>query len=438
MICDHKFYIFYIKFCILLCVRFHRKEMMFLKPGKFKNVAANIKNPLWGKYISRNENICKEKVDITSDFERDYNRILHCTAYRRLKHKTQVFFATNHDHICTRIEHVNHVAAVSYDIAKFMGLNTELSNAIAIGHDLGHAPFGHEGERILREIIKQEIKGTYWHEKNSLKFVDELETLTDETGNEENLNLTYAVRDGIISHCGEVDENSLFPRQDYIDLSRISRPNEYAPYTWEGCVVKISDKISYLGRDIEDALTLKILSAEKIEELKEIISEVATVNVENINNGFLMNKFTIDLCENSSVEEGLKFSDKFLHLLNSIKQFNYENIYNHKRLEAFKKYVRLIIKSIYNTLIDFYNGKNIFYELEKARKDYPNLIHSFKDWLIKYSFGEINALRPEIYKNKPIYNIDTKEGYVRAVVDYITGMTDNFAIKIFQELIKFE
>lgn len=411
---------------------------MFLQSDKFKKVAADAKNPLWNNYIARSENTYEEESELRSDFERDYNRILHCTAYRRLKHKTQVFFATNHDHICTRIEHVNHVAAVSYSIAKFMGLNTELSNAIAIGHDLGHSPFGHEGERILREIIKQEISGTYWHEKNSLKFVDELETLTDEMGNEQNLNLTYAVRDGIISHCGEVNETSLFPRQEYIDLNEISKPNEYAPYTWEGCVVKISDKISYLGRDIEDALTLKILSAEKIKELKEIISEVGTVNVENINNTFFMNKFTVDLCENSSVEEGLRFSDKYLHLLNSIKEFNYTNIYSHKRLEAFKKYVRIIIKSIYSTLIDFYNENNIFKELEMARKDYPNLIHSFKDWLIKYSFGVNNIFRPENYKNKPIYNIDSKEGYVRAVVDYITGMTDNFAIKIFQELIKFE
>lgn len=285
-----------------------------MQTGKFKKVAANIENPLWNNYISRNENIYEREIDIESDFERDYSKILHCTAYRRLKHKTQVFFATNHDHICTRIEHVNHVAAVSYSISKFMGLNTELSNAIAIGHDLGHAPFGHEGERILREVIKEEINGTYWHERNSLKFVDELETITDQMGNERNLNITYAVRDGIISHCGEVNESALFPRQEYIDLNEISRPNQYSPYTWEGCVVKISDKISYLGRDIEDALTLKILSIKKVEELKEIIGEYSNLNVENINNTFFMNKFTVDLCENSSIEEGLRFSDRCLQL----------------------------------------------------------------------------------------------------------------------------
>ncbi|MFL0251064.1 deoxyguanosinetriphosphate triphosphohydrolase family protein [Clostridium neuense] len=409
-----------------------------MQSGKFRRVAANNENPLWNNYVRRCEDAYGRSSEIVSDFEKDYSRILNCTAYRRLKHKTQVFFATNHDHICTRIEHVNHVAAVSYSIAKFMGLNTELSNAIAIGHDLGHAPFGHEGERILRDIIKKEISGTYWHEKNSLKFVDELETITDQMGNEENLNLTYAVRDGIISHCGEVNENSLFPRQEYIDLNEISRPNEYAPYTWEGCVVKISDKISYLGRDIEDALTLKILSIKKIKELKKMVSEFATVNVENINNTFFMNKFTIDLCENSSIEEGLRFSNKCLQLLNSIKEFNYENIYNNKRLQAFKEYVRLIIKSIYGVLINFYTDSNIFKELEAARRDYPNLIHSFKDWLIKYSISKDNILRPKNYNNKQIYNIDTKEGYTRAVVDYITGMTDNFAIKIFQELIKFE
>lgn len=409
-----------------------------MKEGKLREVASKVGNPLWENFIMRNEEIYHREYDIRSDFEKDYNSILHCTAYRRLKHKTQVFFATGHDHICTRIEHVNHVSAVSYNIANFLGLNTELANAIAIGHDLGHAPFGHEGERILRDIIKKEIDGTYWHEQNSLKFVDELETLPDPEGNEKNLNLTYAVRDGIISHCGEVNENAVYPREEFIDLKKISKPNEYSPYTWEGCVVKIADKISYLGRDIEDAITLKILADDKIKELKGIIGDVVNINAGNINNTFLMHDFTIDLCKNSSIKEGLRFSDKYLKLMNSIKQFNYDNIYNHKRLEFFKDYARLIIRSIFKTLKEFYSNKNIFDELEKARADYPNLIHSFKDWLGKYSFSSWKIERAANYKNKLIYNLNDEREYIRAVVDYITGMTDQYAIKIFEELIKFE
>jgi dGTPase len=188
-----------------------------------------------------------------------------------LKHKTQVFFATSNDHICTRLEHVNHVSSVSYTIADYLGLNTELTAAISIGHDLGHAPFGHVGERILEKILQDVIGDTFWHEGNSLRFADYYETLSDPEGYEQNLCLTYAVRDGIVCHCGEVDENALRPRDQIIDLYEIKKAGEYPPFSWEGCVVKIADKISYLGRDIEDAYTLGILTEAQKNELSKII-----------------------------------------------------------------------------------------------------------------------------------------------------------------------
>ncbi len=122
---------------------------------KFQEVAVNEQNSRWNEAISRRREIYKRADDIRTEFSRDYNRILHSTAYRRLKHKTQVFFATGHDHICTRIEHVNHVASVSNTIANYLGLNIELTNAIAVGHDLGHAPFGHQGEDVLAEITQK-------------------------------------------------------------------------------------------------------------------------------------------------------------------------------------------------------------------------------------------------------------------------------------------
>jgi dGTPase len=120
-----------------------------MQRGLFSKVSAHEGNPKWEQGISRMQPLYKKPNEIRSEFARDYNRILHCTAYRRLKHKTQVFFATSHDHVCTRIEHVTHVSSVSYTIANYLGLNTELTNAIAIGHDLGHAPFGHAGEKFL-------------------------------------------------------------------------------------------------------------------------------------------------------------------------------------------------------------------------------------------------------------------------------------------------
>ncbi|PJI06896.1 hypothetical protein CUB90_03000 [Clostridium sp. CT7] len=413
--------------------------MNIVQNGQFRKVGAYEENKLWQNFVKREEDLYGRHKDIRSEFEKDYDRILQCTAYRRLKHKTQVFFATNHDHVCTRIEHVNHVENVSYNIAKYLGLNTELTRAIAIGHDLGHAPFGHTGEGILKKIVEDEIGESYWHEKNSLKFVDSIETLQDQRGDEKNLNLTYAVRDGIINHCGEVDENVIKPRKEYIDLKTISRPNEYAPYTWEGCVVKISDKISYLGRDIEDAITLKILSPEKMKELTEIVGEASLVENGEINNTLLMHNFVIDLCENSIPEDGLKFSKNYIQLMNSIKKFNYDNIYGSKRLEFFRNYAALIIKSIYSVLMGFYFKGDIFSSMDKVEKCYPELVRSFKDWIKKYSYGEmpVELRKSQNWKNKNIYNLSSKRDYVRAVIDYITGMTDQYAIKIFNELIKF-
>ena len=207
----------------------------------FVNVRCDENNPKWENCIKR-ESSLYNRNGIRSEFERDYTRILHCEAYRRLKHKTQGFDAPQKDHICTRIEHVNHVASVSTTIAKHLGLNRELTEAIAIGHDIGHAPFGHTGEDILNKLISNQKEGInapkkFWHERNSLFFADFIETLQDPEGYGTNLDLTYAVRDGLICHCGEVDQQGLKPRDENIELYSIKRHGVVSPYTWEGCIV---------------------------------------------------------------------------------------------------------------------------------------------------------------------------------------------------------
>ena len=151
---------------------------------------------------SRGRDREEPECDIRPVFQRDRDRILHCKSFRRLKHKTQVFFNIDNDHICTRMEHVQHVESVSCTIAKYLGLNTDLTRAIAMGHDLGHAPFGHEGEVELTKIRKELGMDAFWHERNSLRIIEDIELLEDNNKNYQNLNLTYAVRDGIISHCG--------------------------------------------------------------------------------------------------------------------------------------------------------------------------------------------------------------------------------------------
>ena len=389
---------------------------------KFEKYAANENNPNWDKIISRQSPLYNRNNFMRSEFERDYTRIIHSTAYRRLKHKTQVFFSPENDHICTRIEHVTHVESISYTIAKNLGLNTELTKAIAVAHDVGHSPFGHEGEKILSEISNRDLGISFWHEKNGLELVDNIELLEDTERFKQNLDLTYAVRDGIISHCGEIDENCLKPRKEFIDLNDYKFPNQYAPYTWEGCVVKISDKISYLCRDIEDAITLKIF--------KDIPGEEDIINNTN-----LINNLIYDLCENSSPEKGLCLSENALNLMNRIKAFNYKYIYASDRIKPSTRYFRVVINEIYNLLKSMYDGQNTLNKLNDVSDIYPNLCKGFINFITDYyDFDNRENLR---LKNKVLFSIDNEKDFYKAIIYYISGMTDNFAISCYNEIIGF-
>lgn len=394
--------------------------------NEFEKYSANEKNPKWNNIIKREKEIYKRKNDIRSEFERDYTRILHCNAFRRLKHKTQVFFSPENDHICTRVEHVMHVESVSYTIAKYLGLNTELTKAIATGHDIGHSPFGHEGERILSQISEREIEEKFWHERNGLEFVDKIELLEDVSKNKQNLNLTYAVRDGIISHCGEIDENCIKPREKYIDLNDYKLPNQYAPYTWEGCVVKIADKISYLGRDIEDAITLGILD-EKLKNLYKSLNHQGTIN-----NTVIINNLILDLCENSSIERGLCFSEETFETLKNIKEFNYSNIYSNKKIAPSVRYFSIVLNEIYFVLKNTYDGRNTLNKIKMMKKIYPGVIDNFEQWIKGYW----NLKRNDENQNDIIVNIENEKEYSKAIIYYISGMTDKFAIDIYNKIIK--
>lgn len=387
------------------------------------NYAAKEENKNWENIISRKNKLYMRNNDIRSEFERDYTRIIHSTAFRRMKHKTQVFFTPQNDHICTRIEHVTHVESISYTIAKYLGLNTELTKAIATAHDIGHSPFGHKGEKILSEISQRDIGECFWHEKNGLDMVDKIELLEDPNGNRQNLNLTYAVRDGIISHCGEIDENKLKPRNEFINLEDYKKPNQFSPYTWEACVVKISDKISYLGRDIADAITFGILD-KNLEELYKILNYNRK---ETLNNTVIINDLIIDLCENSNPEDGLCFSEQMFNMINNLKKFNYEKIYTSEKLLAASNYFSLILNGIYNLL------KKSFTNREEAKKICPELINDFEKFLTDYW----NRERKPENKNEIIFNVTDEKDYCRAIIYYISGMTDNYAIDMYNKIIGF-
>lgn len=405
----------------------------------FKDFAITEQNPKWENCITRLSPLSHKPFDIRSPFDRDNTRILHSSAYRRLKHKTQVFFATNNDHVCTRIEHVNHVASISKTISKALGLNVSLAEAIALGHDLGHSPFGHHGERIIEKIMDKEgFQKKFWHEKNSLRFIDVIETLPNYSGFKENLNLTYAVRDGIVCHCGEVNENSIRPRDEFIDLNDIEKGKQM-PYTFEGCVVKISDKIAYLGRDIEDAYNYKFFDKEDMMTLKQLAQEVMKkkIKFKDVNTSSLIHEFIVNLCINSNPETGLTFSREHYEMMNKIKKFNYQKIYSNKRFKPFMKYATLVINAIFDFLMDYYDAYNTIHKLSKYSKFYPTLTLDFSDWLIKFSNIDEKTHKLRKYRNKIIYDIENIMDYKQAIIDYISGMSDNYAIKIYSELIEF-
>lgn len=409
----------------------------------FKEVAMNETNPNYSKAISRLEPLYQRSNDLRSEFGRDYTRITFSQAYRRLKHKTQVFFAVKDDHVCTRSEHVNLVESVSYTIANYLGLNTELTKAIAVGHDLGHAPFGHGGERIINELAKIHGLDSFWHERNSLHLIDEIETLEDNEHHRHNLNLTYAIRDGIISHCGEMNQMSIKKRDEYIDLQNYTSPGQYNPYTWEGCVVKMADKIAYLARDIEDALRLKVLKENKVEVLKASLNNITSeYHFTAINNGTVVNYFIQDVCSHSNPSDGISLSKEAFEIMKTIMKFNYQNIYLIDRVQIHTNYVKLILNSIFDFFIKYDlmardSNTNIIDEISKDKDQFPHAINGFIHWLEKYSVMN-GAKRDSLYQNKVIYDfINDDKAIIKSILDYLSGMSDAYIIQIFNELISF-
>ncbi len=423
----------------------------------FYSVRIDENNPSWEQCIKRESKLYNRGNEFRSDFARDYTRILHCEAYRRLKHKTQVFYAPGNDHICTRIEHVSHVSSVSSTIAKYLGLNTELTEAIAIGHDIGHAPFGHTGEDILNLLLKKQKKGKnvpkrFWHERNSLFFADYIETLQDPDGNLTNLDLTYAVRDGIVCHCGEIDQQGLKPRKEAIDLYSIKRPGLIQPYTWEGCVVKIADKIAFLGRDIEDARTYHIIDMTSYRQLREIVASTLGLGPNKkysqhttngvyksgraINTTVLINDMVVDICKQSSPEKGICFSEPYFKFIRELRKFSFTNIYENWRLQEFENYAENVLGCIYRTLIKLQvYAKNK--KIEVALRYAPLLRETFLDWLIKYTNYDIGTKKINRCYTKEVFDIFDNESYEKCVIEYISGMTDQYAIKVYNEIISF-
>lgn len=342
--------------------------------------------------------------DVRGAYYRDTTAIIHSSPFRRLKHKTQVFFAPSNDHICTRIEHVLHVASIAATICRPLGLDTEMAWAIGLGHDLGHTPFGHVGERIISDMSRDAGLGAFEHEVNSLRVV----TFLSEHG--KGLNLTYAVRDGIISHCGEHFQQTIMPTFSVKDLDSITTRKGLIPTTFEAAIVRFSDSIAYLGRDYEDAKRLGILQG------KELPAEVSTVLGKT--NGEIINSLVNDLIEHSTQDGGIKLSDRSFEAVVAMKEYNYQNIYRSEILDGYAKYFSRLLHLIKNYLEELFSA---------------------------YAFDSKGYMEEKNMLSAGFYNhiMEMREPYLRhdgnlerMIIDYIAGMTDNFCLDCANEILK--
>lgn len=342
-----------------------------------------------------------------SEFQRDIHRIIYSQPFRRLRHKTQVFFLPHNDHICTRMEHVLHVASASRTIARHLKVNEDLTEAIGLAHDLGHAPFGHHGEDILKGISeKAELGMSFQHEIHGLRVVDKLAELDREEI--PGLSLTFEVRDGIISHCGEDFSREAVPYQGEKVLENI-KERKYAgfPCTIEGCIVRIVDKIAYAGRDIEDALVAGVIQQKDIPA--NVISELGK------NNGEIVGRLIEDVIASSKkAGDRISMSESKHEALNVLINFNYNKIYLQTDVERFKKQATRAIEELYYRLVDDLNKSDRF------RGD--------TSFLPKVPVYDVLKM----FLRKIKYEDEIPNSLI--ILDFISGMTDNYVIKCLDEL----
>lgn len=244
--------------------------------------------------------------EIRTDFIRDRDRILHCKSFRRLKHKTQVFLSPQGDHYRTRLTHTLEVSQIARTITRALRLNEDLSEAIALGHDLGHTPFGHSGEDVLDELLP----GGFEHNVQSLRVVEKLEN--DGAG----LNLTYEVRDGILNH-----------------------KKNGAPVTLEGCVVSLADRIAYINHDIDDAIRAGVLRESDLPE--------ECVRVLGNSHGKRINSMILDVVSHSCEQPRITMSEEFYRQFDALRDFMFERVYKNPVAKSEEEKAKRVIRELF-------------------------------------------------------------------------------------------
>lgn len=326
--------------CMSIRENLERMEEISLSP--FATLSVN----------SRGRDREEPQCDIRPVFQRDRDRILHCKSFRRLKHKTQVFLSPKGDHYRTRLTHTLEVSQNARTIAKALRLNEDLVEAIALGHDLGHTPFGHAGERILNELCDE----GYRHNEQSVRIVEKLEK--DGKG----LNLTWEVRDGILNH-----QTSMMP------------------HTLEGKIVRLSDKIAYINHDIDDAIRAKVMSEEDIPlEIRKVLGMTTKERLNTLIHNIIMN---------SMGKNDIVMSEEIGGAMQDLRKFMFQKVYTNPAAKGEEAKAERLLCELY-----------------------------------AHYMGHIEIL-PEQYQRMHSEG-EKKE---RVVCDYISGMTDQYAVAKYRE-----
>jgi dGTPase len=330
--------------------------------------------------------------DYRLPYKRDVDRIIYSKAYSRYIDKTQVVYLVENDHVTSRGLHVQLVSNFARGIAEILKLNVDLVEAISLGHDVGHPPFGHEGEGYLSELSEENGNGVFAHPWQSCRLLFHLEPL----------NLGLAVYDGILCHDGGLRSDKLIPRfgktwdDHFNDLKhKLTDPNfDIIPGTLEGCLVKYSDKMAYIGRDIEDAIQLGIINRGQV-----------PLTILGNSNRKMLTVIAEDIIKNSYGKEYIAISPEIREALIKLRSFNFEHIYVHKKLKVESKKVRRSYRILFEMLLE---------DLKKNKKS----SYMWKNYLNN---------KTEIYLGQT--------NPVQMVVDYISGMTDNFFVRTLENLI---
>jgi dGTPase len=324
------------------------------------------------------------------NFSLDTDRVLHSLAYTRYIDKTQVFYLIRNDHITHRVLHVQLVSKIARNIGRLLRLNEDLIEAISLGHDIGHTPFGHDGETFLSELTKAHGLGFFSHNIQGVRFLEKIERKG------RGWNLSLQVLDGILCHDGEIHTQTLQPRPEksFAVLEQEIREREEdssaagMPMTLEGCVVRMADTISYVGRDIEDAIRLGLISRDELPlGCRRLLGET---------NGTIVYNLVEDLVASSLDKPSISFTPEIADALKELKDFNHAHIYTHEKVKRQSPKIRLM----FNLLIEKYLS-----DLQEGNES----SEIYKEFL-----GSMSA----------DYQAETSPpGVVR---DFIAGMTDDF------------